>query len=185
MKIYSLSIVQVPSSGASSLLTSASDLSSFSFYQKGSVGEFMQFFSKMVAERTAVGQRQSIQENNYIAHVYNRGGPEQLAGKEFVESRQCSKPCLVAVVITDQEYPVRPAFSLLAKILDEFTSNVPQELYDNPSSISFPEIDSYVRKYQDPEQADPIMRVQAELDETKIILVRLQVKSRLCQSLDD
>jgi len=114
----------------------------------------MSFFSKTVAERTPQGQRQSVQENNYTAHVYNRGGPEQLCG----------------VIITDQEYPVRPAFSLLTKVLDEFTAKVPQSSFSNPTSISFPEITTYIQKYQDPRQADTIMRVQQELDETKIVL---------------
>jgi len=74
------------------------------------------------------------------------------------------------VIITDQEYPVRPAFSLLTKILDDFTAKVPQSSFGNPGSISFPEINTYVQKYQDPRQADTIMRVQQELDETKIVL---------------
>ncbi|KAF9465405.1 snare protein YKT6 [Collybia nuda] len=154
MKIFSISVVLAPPSGTCVILSNASDLSSFSFYQKGSVGEFMSFFSKTVAERTPQGQRQSVQENNYTAHVYNRGGAEQLA----------------AVIITDQEYPVRPAFSLLAKILDEFTAKVPQSSYDNPATISFPDINTYIQKYQDPRQADTIMKVQQELDETKIVL---------------
>lgn len=47
---------------------------------RGSVGEFMSFMSRTVAERTPQGQRQSVQEANYTAHVYNRGGAEQLAG---------------------------------------------------------------------------------------------------------
>lgn len=77
----------------------------------------------------------------------------------------------IAVIITDEEYPVRPAFSLLTKILDDFTAKVPQSSYSNPSSISFPDINTYIQKYQDPRQADTIMRVQQELDETKIVLV--------------
>ncbi|KAG9011645.1 palmitoyltransferase [Tulasnella sp. JGI-2019a] len=154
MKIYSLAIISVPASGQAVSLTSASDLSSFSFYQRGSVAEFMTFFCKTVAERTKAGQRQSVQENNYTAHVYNRGGPDPL----------CS------VVVTDQEYPVRPAFSLLSKILDDFDATVPSESRSDPSTISFPAINSYLSKYQDPKQADNIMKVQAELDETKIIL---------------
>jgi synaptobrevin family protein YKT6 len=40
----------------------------------------MSFFSRTVAERTTIGQRQSVQENTYTAHVYNRGGAEQLVG---------------------------------------------------------------------------------------------------------
>ncbi|KZS90943.1 snare protein YKT6 [Sistotremastrum niveocremeum HHB9708] len=159
MKIFSVSVLVAPPGSSATLLSNASDLSSFSFYQKGSVGEFMTFLSKTVAERTSQGQRQSVQENNYVAHVYNRGGKERLA----------------AVVITDQEYPVRPAFSLLTKILDEFTATVSQTQYDpNPpsstSAIQFPMITTYLQKYQDPRQADTIMRVQQELDETKIVL---------------
>lgn len=113
----------------------------------------MTFMAKTVAERTSVGQRQSVQENSYTAHVYNSGDDD-----------------LAAVVITDTEYPVRPAFSLLQKILDEFKTGVPKTSYSNPSSIDFPAIKTYLVKYQDPKQADQIMRVQAELDETKIIL---------------
>lgn len=81
------------------------------------------------------------------------------------------KPFFLAVIITDEEYPVRPAFSLLTKLLDDFTAKVPQSSFSNPSSISFPELDTYIKKYQDPRQADTIMRVQQELDETKIVLV--------------
>jgi hypothetical protein len=79
----------------------------------------------------------------------------------------------LGVIITDQEYPVRPAFSLLTKILEEFSSAVPQTSYATPASISFPQIQTYLQKYQDPHQADSIMKVQQELDETKIILVCL------------
>ncbi|PIL27196.1 hypothetical protein GSI_10339 [Ganoderma sinense ZZ0214-1] len=154
MKVYSLAVVLAPPNKSAVVLSSASDLSSFSFYQRGSVGEFMSFFTKTVAERTPQGQRQSIQENVYTAHIYNRGGAEQLA----------------AVMIADQEYPVRPAFSLLTKLLDDFIAKVPQASFGTPAAISFPEVTTYLQKYQDPRQADAIMKVQQELDETKIIL---------------
>jgi synaptobrevin family protein YKT6 len=80
MKIFSISVLLAPPSGAADVLANARDLSSFSFYEKGSVGEFMTFISKTVAERTTQGQRQRVQEKVYFAHVYNRGGAEQLAG---------------------------------------------------------------------------------------------------------
>jgi synaptobrevin family protein YKT6 len=88
-------------------------------------------------------------------------------------SVQHSTDCdpILGVIITDQEYPVRPAFSLLTRLLDEFTSKVPQSSFSNPAAISFPEITTYIQKYQDPRQADAIMKVQQELDETKIVLV--------------
>ena len=39
---------------------------------------------------------------------------------------------------------------------------------------SFPQAQDYLTRYQDPRQADSIMRVQQELDETKIVLVSLE-----------
>ena len=49
MKVYSLSLLSVtPASPAvATLLGTAQDLSSFSFYQRGSIGEFMTFFTKV------------------------------------------------------------------------------------------------------------------------------------------
>lgn len=81
VKIYSISVLAAPPSQPSTVLATASDLSQFSFYQKGSVAEFLAFFGRTVVDRTPQGQRHSVQENNYTAHVYNRGGAEQLAGK--------------------------------------------------------------------------------------------------------
>ena len=82
-------------------------------------------------------------------------------------------------MIADQEYPVRPAFSLLTKLLDDFIAKVPQASFSTPAAISFPEINTYLQKYQDPRQADAIMKVQQELDETKIILVS-STRERAC-----
>ena len=36
----------------------------------------------------------------------------------------------------------------------------------------FPQAQDYLARYQDPRQADTILRVQQELDDTKIVLVR-------------
>lgn len=77
------------------------------------------------------------------------------------------------MLICDHEYPVRPAFSFLTKLLDDFTAKVPQSSFGIPSAIDFPEAAIYLQKYQDPSQADAIMKVQKELDETKFVLVRL------------
>ncbi|TBU51892.1 hypothetical protein BD310DRAFT_890248 [Dichomitus squalens] len=54
--------------------------------------------------------------------------------------------------------------------LDDFIAKVAQASFNTPAAISFPEINTYLQKYQDPRQADAIMKVQQELDETKIIL---------------
>lgn len=80
---------------------------------------------------------------------------------------------MAGVIIADKEYPVRVAFSLLNKILDEYLAKYPRHEWINASSnagFEFPVLDEYLKKYQDPHQADTILKVQQELDETKIVL---------------
>lgn len=102
---------------------------------------------------------------DYVGHVYAR--TEGIAG----------------VLISDKDYPIRVAYSLLTKILDEFLQRYPLSKIQSSSSLDFPElhgvtsllpfetlIQQYLTKFQDPKQADTIMRVQAELDETKVVL---------------
>lgn len=72
-------------------------------------------------------------------------------------------------MITDTEYPVRVAFSVLNKVLDEYTSE------QWSKAVGDTKLAEYVRKYQDPRQADTIMKVQQELDETKIVLVSTSI----------
>lgn len=155
MKIYYIGVFR--SGGEKALeLSEVKDLSQFGFFERSSVGQFMTFFAETVASRTNAGQRQSIEEGNYIGHVYARS--EGLCG----------------VLITDKEYPVRPAYTLLNKILDEYlVAHPPKDwktVQETNESLKMRELDLYIRKYQDPSQADAIMKVQQELDDTKIVL---------------
>jgi synaptobrevin family protein YKT6 len=95
------------------------------------------------------------------------------------------------------------AFSLLNKTLDEFVIKCPKSGYDHKvNSITtgtsqppakgvgilpaeaFPQANDYLRRYQDPRQADSIMKVQQELDETKIVLVGRFSISQMKRSSD-
>lgn len=78
---------------------------------------------------------------------------------------------LAAVAVCDQEYPARVAFTLLMKMQDDFMAAYPESTWMNASDeLQFPALDEMVRKYQDPHEADTIMKIQRDLDETKIIL---------------
>lgn len=76
---------------------------------------------------------------------------------------------------------MRVAFSLLNKILEEFTTKTNRSVWESkaeesrqkgaPALLDYLVLAEYIIKYQDPKQADTIMKVQQELDETKIILV--------------
>ena len=155
MKIYYIGILRIGGEKALEL-TSARDLSQFSFFERNGVSQFMTFFSETVSQRTQAGQRQSIEEGNYIGLTYTRS-----------EGLAC-------VIITDKEYPVRPAYTLINKILEEYLSLHPQKDWANISatnaSFNYDNLEHYIKKYQDPSQADSIMKVQQELDETKIVL---------------
>jgi len=114
----------------------------------------MTLFSKTVAERTRPGQRQDVEEQAYTFHAYGRN--EGLAG----------------IIISDHEYPALVAHQLLSKIVDEFLTKYPRATWASAgaNTLSFPQLKEYIVKYQDPQQADSIMKIQKELDETKIVL---------------
>ena len=111
MKLYAL-LVMYKTEETPQKLKGAFDVSSFSFFQRKSVEEFMNFTAKIMTERTQVGDRTSVTEGEYFCHVFVR--PD----------------CLVGVCLSDQEYPPRVAHTLLGKVLDDFTltviSNIPR-----------------------------------------------------------
>jgi synaptobrevin homolog YKT6 len=115
MKVFSIFVLyKIPESsgrGQARILKSASDLSSFGFFQRGSVEEFLKFTSKIITERTPITTRSSVKEQEYMAHVYVRADN------------------LTAVLVSDQEYPKRVAHTLLNKILDEFSKSVPSSVW--------------------------------------------------------
>lgn len=56
-------------------------------------------------------------------------------------------------------------------MIDEFLAQYPRTAFANSSpKLDFPQLKEYIVKYQDPHQADSIMKIQKELDETKIVL---------------
>lgn len=64
------------------------------------------------------------------------------------------------------------AHQLLGKVVDEFLASCPRSSWatgEHPA-VAFPALKEYIVKYQDPQQADSIMKIQQQLDETKIVL---------------
>lgn len=100
---------------------------------------------------------------------------------------------LAAVLIADHEYPGTPthegsrwkeilmthfrfsgrvAHTLVTKIMDDFAAKVSSDQWPNGTeqTINFTQLPAYVARYQDPREADPLTKMQEDLDETKIIL---------------
>jgi len=152
MKLYYIGIIRNDPKPAHELV-SVAELSSFSFFQRSTVSEFLSMFAGTVAERIAPGARQDIEEQSYTFHVYGRS-----------EGLAC-------VCISDHEYPKLVAHKLLSQIADEFLSANPRPKWAAGSGkIEMPQLGGYIQKYQDPKQADSILKIQQELDETKIVL---------------
>ncbi|KAL6778569.1 YKT6 [Auxenochlorella protothecoides x Auxenochlorella symbiontica] len=135
------------------LLGSATDLSSFGFFQRSTVREMLIFVSRTVARKTAIGARQSVQHEEYLAHVYNRDG-------------------LVAVVFSDATYPARAGFCVANQVIDDFTAQDGDSWRGNTSDVETGNalLEAALQKYQDPTAADKLAKIQKDLDETKIIL---------------
>lgn len=76
---------------------------------------------------------------------------------------------IAGVIISDNEYPTLAAHQILSKTLDEFVVQHPNAA-SSTEPISFPPLKHYITTYQDPQQVDSIMKIQKELDETKIVL---------------
>ncbi|RWS08220.1 synaptobrevin YKT6-like protein [Dinothrombium tinctorium] len=154
VKLFHISILYKHTNNDVKALKTASDLSSFGFFQRNSVAEFMNFTCKVLIERSDIPSRVSVKEKDYLCHAYLRS------------DRLC------AVIISDQEYPHRVAHTLITKILDEFSTAIPSSswLTLNENGAPFTGLDAYLAKYQNPKEADAMTKLQNDLDETKIIL---------------
>ncbi|KAL1325649.1 hypothetical protein HN51_035701 [Arachis hypogaea] len=154
MKITSLLVLKCSGEGSDPvILANASDVSHFGYFQRSSVKEFIVFVGRTVAKRTPQGQRQSVQHEEYKVHAYNRNG-------------------LCAVGFMDDHYPIRSAFSLLNQVLDEYNKKFGESWRSaqTDSTQPWPYLDEALTKFQDPAEADKLLKIQRELDETKIIL---------------
>lgn len=153
MKLYSISIFHKDHQSTRQL-KAAHDLTSFGFFQRSSVQEFMVFSSRVLVERSHRGSRQSLKEREYICHVRVRA--DGLAG----------------VVVSDAEYPNRVAHTLLDHVLDEFSQHVPATTWATAGddTVNYTGLADTLQNYQNPNSADSMSKIQSDLDETKIIL---------------
>lgn len=154
MKITAIVVLKTnPGDEDPIILANASDVSRFGYFQRSSIRQFIVFVSRTVAKRTQPSQRLSVQHEEYKVHAYNKEG-------------------LCALGFMDDHYPVRSAFLLLNQVLDEYLKTF-GDSWRNAKSDStdpWPYLNEALAKYQDPAEADKLLKIQKELDETKIIL---------------
>ena len=151
MKIFALNIMAFREHMEKPIiLSSAFDLSSFGYFQRGTVKEFIQFFSRTLLERTARGQRQSVDHENYVVHIHLR--TDGLAG----------------IAVCDQEYPQRVAYTALNQLLSEFTElhRETWPMLKEDTTLAFPYLDKAIVDFQDPAKADKLTKIHEDLEKT-------------------
>ena len=156
MKLMALGIM-APRDGADPvILTKAEDLSSFSFFQRGTMAQFITFAFRQFCKNAAPGTRTSVAHEGQMIHVFVRADG------------------LGAAAMVDNDYPDRVAFTLLSQILDQFTGQYQDKWRGETADDSMPlaGLDAELKKYQDPAEADKLMAIQKDLDQTKAIMVR-------------
>lgn len=134
----------------------------------------MSLFAKTVAERTRPGQRQDVEEKCELARASKRSQRSKcklIIFQAYVFHAYGRTEGVAGIIISDADYPALVAHQLLSKVVDEFLTQYPRTTFTSATStLSFPQLKEYIVKYQDPQQADSIMKIQKELDETKIVL---------------
>jgi len=131
----------------------ASDLSAFGYFQRSTVREMLLFTSRMIVQRTAPGQRQTVRQEDYYCHAH---------------VRECG---LAAVAVCDKDYPPTAAFSVAAKVMDEYAAANADEAWrraaaDDQSAQAI--LEPALQRFQDPVAADKLTKIQRDLDETKV-----------------
>jgi len=136
-------------------LAMVEDLSQFGYFARGTIREHLLFGTRTCCEGTQPGFRQTISMKDipFDCHTLRMDG-------------------LCGVIVADKEYPDRVAFSLLNKELADFAEasghkwNTITE--DQTLAPAFMQAD--LAKFQDPHEADQLMKIQKNLDEIKNIM---------------
>ena len=112
MKLYSLIILNYNTD----IVYQSYDLSSFSFFKRNTIKEFIIFFAKTIAKRTNINEKTSVEEEQYFIHLYKTNN-------------------LTAIVVCDNEYPERSAFNIIHKMLVETNSDDDNTSNEDTNSI--------------------------------------------------
>ena len=129
------------------------------FYQRGIAKELINFNSRTIAGRIPKGNKASITLENNVGKCHCWVTLDGIA----------------ATALTDNEYDERAAYTLLNKLIMEFretfqpTGILDQELTaDHP--LNFAKLEVYLREWQNPLEADKLLRVEKELQDVQDIV---------------
>ncbi len=82
---------------------------------------------------------------------------------------------LASVIITDKDYPENACKKILIEMLNKFKNLFSHDLltqYKQDQKMKFKELDDMIRKYQDPKEADKLLKIESELDDLQGMLTK-------------
>ncbi|KAF4347925.1 hypothetical protein F8388_016661 [Cannabis sativa] len=198
MKITALLVLKCQPEGSDPIiLANASDVSHFGYFQRSSVKEFIVFVGRTVAKRTPPGQRQSVQHEEYKVHAYNRNGlcalgfmddhypvrssfsvlnklgPVRTKERESGQGDLWTSGRMGLIHLHGQvDHLFEVGIVVELQVLDEYQKTFGESWRSAQADGSqpWPYLNEALAKFQDPAEADKLMKIQRELDETKIIL---------------
>eukprot|EP01066_Platyproteum_vivax_P004971 Platyproteum_vivax@DN16355_c0_g1_i1.p1 len=139
-------------------LSSHYNLQKFNMFQRGTVKELIKSHSRIICGRTDKGGRQSIAFEQNIGQCYVFVNPNGLA----------------VTVVTSSEYPMRVAFSLISEVMRVFQEKHcgSWESQTVDLQMDFPEGDDFLKRFQNPAEADKLTKVQQDLEEVQGLVVK-------------
>jgi len=161
MKLVALTIYKWKEDNPAELFN-CTELGFVSFFQRPALKEHIKFHSRLVTSRTQAGRRMSIDAEQNLGKFHSWVHPQGVG----------------AVLLADNEYPMRVAFTLLSEAIRVFLeqNSGKWEAASADTALQCPDIESLFTKFQDPAEADKLTKIEKDLDEVKGVVM---------QSMDD
>jgi synaptobrevin family protein YKT6 len=161
MKIYSVMVLRRSTTGGEpQLACSTFDVSDLRMWERGSAKEFLVFLSRTMASRMAENSRILVKEKDQY-HIVAQSVGDTLA----------------FVAITSQDYPMRVAFSMLTQLTTQFVDTFRgkyETIGDGHKDNflgSWAVMEAAMTRYQNPQEADALLRVQKQIEETHVTML--------------
>ncbi|CAF0954730.1 unnamed protein product [Adineta steineri] len=154
MKLLALFVLHKEGDKNVRILQNEFNMDSFGYFERRVVQPLLVSSARTVTERTALGTRQSVEADqnvNAMVHVYVRHDG------------------LASVLIADSEYPQRVVHTIISKVMDDFTNMYPPSLWASMDEQAgkMVSLGETLKKYQNPPEDDPLMRLQKEDDDQR------------------
>ena len=82
---------------------------------------------------------------------------------------------LGGVITADKEYPGNVAIKIIHEFLTLFKKSINPMVYANMTAdteINFPQLEAMIKKYQDPKEADKLLKLENELGQVQQMLTK-------------